>query len=64
MTAAVTKEGDRRWRVTFSHTAGFPAEYVAGGVGYALEKTRTLTGKVVVAKSDPVKEMFELEISW
>ncbi len=65
-TAVSTKEGDRRWRVTFSHTgSGFSGEVLAGCLESALPKAGAPpTLKIAVANSDPAKEEFDLEITW
>lgn len=64
MKVAAIQEGDRRWRVTYSNTAGFPADYVAGGLEYGLEMGGAPSRKVVVANADPAKETFDLEVTW
>ncbi len=65
-TAESVKEGDKHWRVTFSHTgSGFSGEFIVGCLENALPRAGAPPSlKVVVANSDPVKETFDLDITW
>ncbi len=61
--AEAFKEADKRWRLTLHPLRGIPAEFIAGGLEFGLEKAKTPTRRIVVTYS-AADDAADLLVTW